>query len=173
MFDGATSFNQRLGNTASEWQTGNVLDMSFMFRGATSFNAGASGPDTDNQIFSNVSSVTTMESMFAGATSYNGGGTQNMASLWEPSACTNFKNMFSGASIVGTSAGGQLSLSLSQWSSYLLYTSIDANNGFENMLLGSGYLDGTAPRHSSYTGSATPAANNVGDWETLWGAAPP
>ena len=173
MFDGATSFNQRLGNTASEWQTGNVLDMSFMFRGATSFNAGAAGLDTDNQIFSNVTSVTTMESMFAGATSYNGGGQENMA-FWEPAACTNFKNMFSGASIVGTSAGGQVSLSLSQWSSHLLYTSINANLGFANMLLGSGYLDGTVPRYSSYTGSATPApANNVGDWETLWTAAPP
>lgn len=172
MFDGATSFNQRLGSSDEVWQTGNVLDMSFMFRGATSFNAGAAGPDTDNQIFSNVSSVTTMESMFADATSYNGGGQVNMASLWEPSACTNFKNMFSGASIVGTDADGQLPQPLHQWSNYLLYTSINANNGFDNMFLGSGHLVGAIP-YSSYTGLATPVASSASDWTNLWPAAPP
>ncbi|MDH5402416.1 MAG: BspA family leucine-rich repeat surface protein [Candidatus Heimdallarchaeota archaeon] len=59
IFQGATSFNQPIGN----WNTLRITDMSFMFKGATSFNQ-----SIENL---NMSSVHSMYWMFQDATSFN------------------------------------------------------------------------------------------------------
>ena len=61
LFSGSESgsFNQDI----SRWDTGNVTDMSAMFKGATAFNQDISSWDVKN--------VTNMNGMFSGATSFN------------------------------------------------------------------------------------------------------
>jgi surface protein len=59
IFSGATTFNDNI----SSWNVGNVTNMSNMFDGATSFNQ-----DISNW---NVGNVTNMSGMFVGATSFN------------------------------------------------------------------------------------------------------
>jgi surface protein len=82
MFDGATSFNQDI----STWNTSSVKNMDGMFNGATIFNQPLSTWNT--------SSVTTMRNMFNGASSFN----QNISS-WNTSNVTDMAGMFDGATI--------------------------------------------------------------------------
>ena len=73
-----SSFNADL----SEWQTGCVVDMEFMFREATSF---------DQPLPWDTSSVTIMAHMFFHATSFN------QPLPWDTSSVTNMQDMFTGA----------------------------------------------------------------------------
>ena len=77
MFKGATSFDGDI----SSWGVSSVTDTSYMFNGATSFNGDLSSWD--------VSSVTYMEGMFSGVTSFN-----QPLSSWDVSRVTNMRYMF-------------------------------------------------------------------------------
>jgi len=113
MFQGATNFNQPIGN----WNTSGVTQMSSMFSGASSFNQPIGDWDVSNVIvmpsmFSGASSfnqpigawntvkVINMSSMFLNATAFNqpiGG--------WNTAAVTNMALMFSGASAFDRNIG--------------------------------------------------------------------
>ena len=77
----ADSFNDA---SISEWDTGNVTNMKWVFEEAPSFNQDINGWDT--------SSVTSMEEMFNEATSFN----QSLNS-WDTSSVTYMEGMFEGA----------------------------------------------------------------------------
>jgi surface protein len=68
----------------SVWDTSNVIDMYYAFRGASSFNSDLSSWNT--------SRVTKMERMFNGATSFN-----SDISSWDIGSVTNLNDMFQGA----------------------------------------------------------------------------
>ena len=82
MFEGASSFN---GNV-STWDVSNVIAMSNMFEGASSFNGDVSTWD--------VSNVTAMKQMFEDASSFNGD-----VSNWDVSNVTDMARMFYQASL--------------------------------------------------------------------------
>ena len=77
MFDGATSFNQQIG----DWEVGSVTNMTAMFQGATSFNQPISNWD--------VSLVTNMRFMFREANAFN----QPLGD-WKVSSVINMNGMF-------------------------------------------------------------------------------
>ncbi len=79
MFYGASSFNADL----SGWDVSNVTDMIYLFNNARSFNSDLSGWD--------VSKVTNMKGLFYGATSFDGD-----LSEWEMGNVTNMHAMFYG-----------------------------------------------------------------------------
>lgn len=81
MFSGASAFNQPIDN----WDVSNVSNMTGMFRNASSFNQGLSSWD--------VSSVGTMDSMFEGASAFN----QNLSS-WNTSSLFKMNAIFKSAS---------------------------------------------------------------------------
>jgi hypothetical protein len=62
---GREAIENKWGGSITHWDTSNVTDMSFMFKGARSFNVTLAW-DTRN--------VTNMDSMFANATAFNNGG---------------------------------------------------------------------------------------------------
>jgi surface protein len=78
----ADSFNDA---SISEWDTGNVTNMKWVFEGATSFNQDIDGWDT--------SSVTEMNEMFLKASSFN-----RSLSSWDTSKVTDMSGMFDVAS---------------------------------------------------------------------------
>lgn len=105
-FRGCTVFNN---DSIVNWDTGNVANMSQMFRYAPAFNQDIGGWDTSsltnpNTMFNNatnfnqdisgwnMSNVTTMQSMFNGARAFN----QDISG-WNISSCTNLRGAFNNA----------------------------------------------------------------------------
>ncbi len=80
MFADATSFDGNLNN----WDVSNVRSMSYMFRNASSFNGDISSWDTED--------LSTMQSMFEGATSFN----SNIGG-WKTGKITQMGSVFDGA----------------------------------------------------------------------------
>jgi surface protein len=88
MFHGATSFNQDI----SLWYVSFVTDMSFMFCNASSFNGNITSWIVD--------SVINMSSMFNGATTFN-----QTISVWNTPSLQNISNMFNGATTFNQNIG--------------------------------------------------------------------
>jgi surface protein len=91
MFNGASAFNQPIGN----WNTANVTNMHQMFSNASNFNSGCATGVTSSacSLGWNTGEVTTMENMFKNASNFN----QDIGS-WKTVKVTNLAAMFDMAS---------------------------------------------------------------------------
>jgi len=97
MFRDATSFNQPLANWERTGSTlANVVSMENMFEGASVFNQPIGSWD--------VSSVEFMGDMFEDAVSFNNGGSDSIKD-WDVSNVTDMENMFEGASVFNQPIG--------------------------------------------------------------------
>jgi surface protein len=88
MFQGASNFNQNIGN----WNTSEVTTSGYTFSGASKFNQDISAKTVDGTVRWNTSKVRDMARMFASAAAFN----QNIGS-WNTSAVTNMNSMFQSA----------------------------------------------------------------------------
>lgn len=88
MFNGATAFNQDIG----DWDTGAVISLQSAFQGASAFNQDIGDWDT--------AAVTNMSSMFAGATAFD-----QPIGDWDTSAVTGMAGMFSLATLFNQDIG--------------------------------------------------------------------
>jgi surface protein len=91
MFNGATAFNQNIGN----WNTANVISMSQMFYAAAAFNQNIGSWNTAN--------VTTMSNMFNGAAAFN----QNIGN-WSLNAAVILTSMLNNSGMDCTNYGNTL-----------------------------------------------------------------
>ena len=114
-FNGATKFNQYIGN----WNVSNITSMSAMFEKATSFNQDISSWD--------VSNVTDMLGMFSGATSFN----QDLSS-WDVSKVYDMGSMFAGVTL----STENYSKILIGWSARIVQTDIEFDGGKSKYYLG-------------------------------------
>jgi hypothetical protein len=71
MFNGTSSFNQKLEITGGYWNTTNVTDMSYMFYQSTLFNNGSTTNNGLNPLLLNTNNVNNMSNMFNNASSFN------------------------------------------------------------------------------------------------------
>lgn len=144
-FNGATSFNQNI----SSWNTSNVVSMEFMFKGATSFNQSISSWNT--------SSVVSTREMFYNATSFNGN-----ISTWNVSSVTNMQRMFRNADAFNQDIGSWNVSNVTNMGE-MFYS---ANTFNQNL---SGWCVTNIPTEPTYfaTGSALIAAN-----KPIWGTCP-
>jgi surface protein len=139
----ADSFNDA---SISEWDTGNVTNMKWVFEEAPSFNQDINGWDT--------SSVTSMEEMFNEATSFN----QSLNS-WDTSSVTDMEGMFFGAT--------SFNQSLNSWDTSSV---TDMHEMFEdatsfNQSLNS--WDTSSVTNMSYMFSGATSFNqDISDWDT-------
>ncbi len=110
MFDGATVFNQDIG----DWDTSAVEDMSSMFNGATVFNQDIGDWDTG--------AVTDMSSMFNGATAFN----QDI-SQWDISSVTGtgMNDMFNSAEL----SVNHYDALITSWNTQLSLQGVSFNGG--------------------------------------------
>ena len=131
MFASAAQFNQNLEENPPYWNTGSVIDMSGMFRLATSFNNGGFA----NMAW-NTSAVTNMLEMFYGATVFN-----SNISTWQTSNVTNMSYMFS-ASVGGTTAFNKNigSWNVSNVTNFTSFMSIKTNLTFSTTNLDAIYI---------------------------------
>ena len=115
-----TSFNKNI----SDWDTSNVINMTYMFYGAVAFNQDISKWNTskvtnmsfmfwdgeNNSAFNqnigswNVSNVTDMRSMFRGAKKFNNGGNSSIGS-WNTAKVINMSQLFFNASAFNQNIG--------------------------------------------------------------------
>jgi len=116
MFEGATTFNQPIGNwtigTGSQIPVGGI-NMSNMFNNADAFN--------QNIGAWNVEKVVNMSGMFGGTLLFNNSGSSDINN-WRPISCSNFSSMFNQASAFNQPIGN--------WP--LSASNIDMGNMFRN-----------------------------------------
>lgn len=101
---GTTNFGSAFGLCPSltsiarinEWNTSNIINMTFMFNGCILFNQDLGGLNTSN--------VTNFTSMFQGAVAFNNGGSSSINS-WNTSNAANMTNMFNGATAFNQNIG--------------------------------------------------------------------
>ena len=107
MFEDAEFFNTNLIATGNQWNTGNVQNMSKMFKNAAAFTGYEGVPA--NGIGGWVTlNVNDMSEMFAGASSFNAeitGSAVAASGSWRTDAVTNMRGMFSGSTVFNQDIG--------------------------------------------------------------------
>ena len=142
MFNGATNFNQNIGN----WDTSNVTNMSSMFQSATNFNQNIGNWDTSN--------VTNMTSMFSSATNFN----QDIGS-WDTSNVTNIRSVFQSAINFNQDIGS--------WDTSNVTTMESMFSGATNFNQNIGNWDtSNVTNMAGMFFSATNFNQNIGNWDT-------
>jgi len=148
MFEGASDFNQDLG----DWAVSSVTNMNRMFKGAGAFNQDLGGWDlsgvtTTNRMFEhassfnqyigdwNVSSVTDMSEMFRGAQAFN----QDLSG-WDVSGVTTMRAMFEDASSFNQDLGDWDVSGVTDVSKMLVGTGLSTAH-YDALLIGWSRLD--------------------------------
>jgi surface protein len=134
MFDGAVNFNNSgptqsgmassilAGTKPLRWTTSAVTDMSYMFRGARSFNQNINSWD--------VSKVTNMSSMFQSANAFN-----QPLSGWNVSKVTNMYHMFLAATSFNQDLGNWDVTGVTSFGRFIDATAISKAN-YDSLLIG-------------------------------------
>jgi len=155
---GTTNFGSAFGLCPSltgiarinEWNTSNIINMTFMFNGCILFNQDLGGLNTSN--------VTNFTSMFQGAVAFNNGGSSSINS-WNTTNATNMTNMFNGATAFNQNIGSWDVSNVTTFAS--MFTSARAFN--QN--IGSWNTQNVTNMASMFQ-SATAFDQNIGSWNT-------